>query len=368
MAELWQLSATEAARGLRDGKYAAARLMEACLDRIRERERTVRAFAFFDPAAAMQAAQEADRRGPTGRLHGLALGVKDVLNTAGMPTGYGSPIWSGYRPRADASAVALARAAGALVIGKTVTTEFASSYPGPTTNPANPRHTPGGSSSGSGARLPMVSVPLRFRLQTAGSVIRPAAFCGVVGYKPSFGTIHRAGMKVMSELLDTIGVIARTVPDCALLVGAIADVDLGNPEVKPGRAPRLAVCLGPFAELAAPETLALLERASAAAAHAGASVELVQLSSEVKAAAAAHAVVMYGETAQALAWERAEMRHLLSPALREKTEWAMALPRGSLAAARATFAPALAAYLGDMEGFTLSSPQARPVKPPRGWN
>jgi amidase len=166
MADQRRITATEAGRRLRDGRLTAATLMAGYLDRIAEGETMVHAFAFLDPAAAMQAAEQADRRSPTGVLHGLPIGVKDVLDAAGVPTAYGSPIW----PRADAAAVALARAAGALILGKTATTEFAGSHPGPTTNPANPAHTPGGSSSGSAAAVADGFCPLAFGTQTAGSV------------------------------------------------------------------------------------------------------------------------------------------------------------------------------------------------------
>ena len=200
------LTATEAAQLIRDGKLSPAELMEACLARIAEREPVVRAFAWFDPAVARQAAAGAS----PGSLHGLPVGVKDVLDTSDMPSEYGSPIWSGWRPRADASAVAWTRQAGGVVIGKTVTTEFATRKPGPTGNPHNPAHTPGGSSSGSAAGVAAGFFPLAYGTQTAGSVIRPAAYCGVVGYKPTFGMINRFGMKLMSESLDTVGVMART--------------------------------------------------------------------------------------------------------------------------------------------------------------
>ncbi len=160
------------------------------------------------------------RRCPPGSAARAAAGVKDVLDTADMPSAYGSPIWHGWRPRADAAAVAWARAAGATVIGKTVTTEFATRKPGPTTNPHRLTHTPGGSSSGSAAGVADGFFPLAYGTQTAGSVIRPAAYCGVVGYKPSFGMISRFGMKVMAGSLDTVGVMARSVADCALLAGS----------------------------------------------------------------------------------------------------------------------------------------------------
>ncbi len=190
-----RLTATEAARLIREGKLSATDLMEACLARIAAREPEVRAFAWHDAEAARRCAASA-RPGP---LHGLPIGVKDVLDTADMPSEYGSPIWRGWRPKADAAAVAWARAAGGVAMGKTVTTEFATRKPGPTGNPHNLQHTPGGSSSGSAAGVADCFFPLAYGTQTAGSVIRPAAYCGVVGYKPSFGMINRFGMKLMAE-------------------------------------------------------------------------------------------------------------------------------------------------------------------------
>ena len=192
--DLADLTATAARARIEAGQLSPAELMEACLARIAEREPTVRAMAYLDPAVAKHAATAA-RSGP---LHGLPLGVKDVLDTADMPTGYNSPIWHGHRPRADASAVATARRFGAAVLGKTVTTEFATRHPGPTTNPHNAGHTPGGSSSGSAAGVAAGYFPFAYGTQTAGSVIRPAAYCGVVGYKPSYGMIDRHGMKLMA--------------------------------------------------------------------------------------------------------------------------------------------------------------------------
>src|ERR1700733_4002348 len=188
-----RLTATEVMRLMQDGRLRAEELMEACLDRIAAREGVVRAFAWFEADAAMRAAASA-RPGP---LHGVPIGVKDVIDTADMPTEHGSTIWRGWRPRADAASIAWAKAMGDVILGKTVTTEFATRQPGPTANPHRLSHTPGRSSSGSAAAVADCFVPLAFGTQTGGSVIRPAAYCGVVGFKPSFGLINRAGMKIM---------------------------------------------------------------------------------------------------------------------------------------------------------------------------
>src|SRR6516164_9280193 len=183
MTELLQLSAREAAQGIAEGKLTSQELVGACLERIAARETAVGAWAFLDPDQALAEARARDQAKPVGPLHGVPIGVKDVMDTHDMPTGYGSPIYAANRPAADAACVALARAAGAVALGKTVSTEFATFHPGKTTNPHNPAHTPGGSSSGSAAAVADRMVPLAFGTQTAGSVIRPAAFCGIVGYK-----------------------------------------------------------------------------------------------------------------------------------------------------------------------------------------
>ena len=266
--DLTRLTAKAAVGLIHDGRLNPQDLMDAYLDRIASREPGVRAFVYFDPDQ-VRAATAAVRPGP---LQGIPIGVKDVLDTADMPSQYGSPIWAGWQPKADSAPVAWARAAGAVVMGKTVTTEFATRKPGPTMNPANPAHTPGGSSSGSAAGVGAGLFPLAYGTQTAGSVIRPAAFCGVVGYKPTYGMISRIGMKIMSDSLDTVGVIARTVADCALFAGAVSGRDLGDPDAKPGRAPRIGICRSPTWDAAAPETQALLDRVANALGRAGATV------------------------------------------------------------------------------------------------
>ncbi|MDO9708323.1 amidase [Paracraurococcus lichenis] len=370
MTELADLPATDAARRLREGSLSAAALTEALLDRIAAREPTLRTFAWFDPAlarrqaAALDAARAAGRA--TGPLHGLALGVKDVLDTADQPSQYGSPIWAGHRPRADAACVALARRAGAVILGKTVTTEFATRHPGPTANPANPGHTPGGSSSGSAAGAAAGFFQAGFGTQTAGSIIRPAAFCGAVGFKPSYGTLHRAGMKVMSESLDTIGLITRTVADAAFVMAGLTGGDFGRPEARPDRAPRLALCWGPTAELAAPETRALLERVAAAAARAGARVEALEMPPAVAAGLAAHPTVMNGESAEALAWELDNAMALLSPVLREAMARGRAAGPAGVAAGRAAFAAARAAFADVVAPYDAILTPAAPGEAPEG--
>ncbi len=325
------LTATAAARAISAGTLQPAELMEACLDRIAAREPIVQAMAYLDPAQARAAVPQ------LGPLHGLPVGVKDVIDTVDMPSEYNSAIWHGHRPRADAACVAWAKAAGAVMLGKTVTTEFATRKPGPTTNPHDPARTPGGSSSGSAAGVAAGFFPLAFGTQTAGSVIRPAAFCGVVGYKPTFGLVNRMGMKLMSDSLDTVGVMARSVADCALFVGALSGRDLGDPDVRPAAAPRIGLCRTPVWDRVGPGTPELFERVAQQLTRAGATLRPFDLPAEFDALEAAHAVLMNNESGRALGWEMNTAREQISPALRERLEWGLAQPEAALVESQALF-------------------------------
>lgn len=350
------LTATAAAAAIAAGRLAPQALREACLARIDARERVVRAFTVLDRRAAPLAG---------GPLHGLPIGVKDVLDTADLPTEYNSPIWAGYRPHADAAAVAWARAAGAVVLGKTVTTEFATRHPGPTTNPNDPTRTPGGSSSGSAAAVAAGFVPLAYGTQTAGSVIRPAAFCGVVGYKPSFGLINRHGMKLMAESLDTVGVIARSVADCALLAAVVSGTGLGDPDagIDP---PRIGLCWTPMRPRAAPETESLMERAAVALGRAGARVCARELPAGFDDIEEVHRLVMNAESARAMGWEMTRRRGQLSPGLRETLDWALTQSGEAVAAARGRMRAMQSAVPSLMEGLDVLLTPAAPGEAPSG--
>jgi Asp-tRNA(Asn)/Glu-tRNA(Gln) amidotransferase A subunit family amidase len=360
--ELWELTATEAARRIHAGTLQAESLMEACLARIAEHEPVVQAFAWFDAAAARRAAAAA----PAGPLQGLPLGVKDVLDTADMPSEYGSPIWAGWRPCADAASVAWARAAGAVAVGKTVTTEFATRKPGATTNPANPAHTPGGSSSGSAAGVAAGFFPFAYGTQTAGSVIRPAAFCGVVGYKPSFGLISRIGMKIMSDSLDTVGVLARSVADCALLAGTVSGCDLGDPDTRLSAPPRIGICRSPSWDLAAPETQTLIERAASALSRAGAAVADRELPLGFSALVQAHPIVMNSESGRALGWELANARDGISPGLLERLEFGLARNAAERTAAHDIFERTQREFPTALTGLDVLVTPAAPGEAPAG--
>jgi amidase len=312
MGALNRLSATAMARQLAAREITAASLLRDCLERVAEREPTVHAWTFIDGDAAMERARMLDSQAAAGLLHGLPIAVKDLIDTVDMPTCYGSPIYANHRPAADAACVALARAAGAVVLGKTVTTEFATFHPGPTCNPRNPAHTPGGSSSGSAAAVADWMVPLAFGTQTAGSIIRPAAYCGVVGYKPTYGTINRVGAKLISDTLDTLGALARSVPDAALFVAALSGRRELMIERSMADAPRVGMCRTYEWDRAQPETIAAFEEAGARLRTAGARVRDVTLPPPFAGLADAQIVVMVSEVARSLSYEWLERRESLS--------------------------------------------------------
>ena len=242
------LSATEAVAEMARGAISAEEYTRACLARILAVEGDVKAFAHLDPAHALAQARRCDEWRQTGRtlgaLHGVPVGIKDIFDTADYPTECGSPLMAGRRPQRDAAAVARLRAAGAVIIGKTVTTEFAYYHPGPTRNPHDPTRTPGGSSSGSAAAVGAAMVPLAIGSQTNGSVIRPASYCGVYGAKPSHGTISRRGVLTLSRTLDHVGVFAGSLADAALILGVLAGHDPDDDDTRAVPAPAFVETAG----------------------------------------------------------------------------------------------------------------------------
>ena len=304
MGALNTLSAVEAARQIAAGKITCEALVRDCLERIDARESEVRAWEYLDREAALEQARAADTGSSRGLLHGLPIGIKDLIDTVDMPAAYGSPIYAGHRPAWDASCVALTRNAGGIVIGKTVTTEFAAMHPGKTRNPHNLAHTPGGSSSGSAAAVADYMVPLAFGTQTAGSVIRPAAFCGIVGYKPSFGMISRVGVKALSDTLDTIGTMARTVPDAALFAAALTGRRDLLVEEPPSAKPRVGICHTFEWKHAQSETVAAFENIATKLGAAGVKFWEVKLPPTYANLTNAQIDIMLVEQALSLAHER----------------------------------------------------------------
>ncbi len=322
-----QLSATEAARRIAERAITSEELVRACLNRIEAREPTVRAWASIDPKAAIRQAKERDKGPVLGPLHGVPVAVKDVLDTYDLRTEMGSPIYKGHRPTADAACVALLRAAGAVILGKTVTAEFAGSAPGPTPNPHNPKHTPGGSSSGSAAAVADAMVPVALGTQTGGSVVRPASFCGIIGFKPTFGTANRAGLKFAAENLDTIGLMARSLDDIALvhsvLVGASTDAIEGSSLIP---APRLGLCRTHLWSKASTETRAAVETAAARLLEAGIVVEDVALAEDFGGLSEASEIISNVERARAMAHEWQHHRKRISPQLSRRTTAGLETP------------------------------------------
>jgi Asp-tRNA(Asn)/Glu-tRNA(Gln) amidotransferase A subunit family amidase len=300
---LHQLTATEIVQAIGSGRASAEAVARACLERIADREPHVQAWQFLDRELVLNQARVLDRSGARGALHGVPVGFKDIIDTADMPTEYGSPIYEGHRPAADAACVALTRRAGGLVMGKTVTTEFANVYPGKTRNPFDPQRTPGGSSSGSGAAVGDFMVPLAVGTQTTGSTIRPAAFCGCVGYRPTWGDLRMTGVKEAAGSLDTLGLLARSVEDIALY----RDVLLGaTPEPLPeasGQTWRIGFCRTHVWEKCEPATKQGLEELAARLARLRAKVSEVTLPPDYTRIPDAHLAISSFEFSRNFAWE-----------------------------------------------------------------
>jgi len=309
-----RLSACDAARLLARRELSAQELLRACLARIAERDGEVRAFVSLDAENALAQARTLDAGPVRGPLHGLPLGVKDIFDTFDLPTECGTPIYAGHRPRSDAAAVALCRAAGALVIAKTVTTELANMTAGPTRNPHHLGHTPGGSSSGSAAAVADFMLPLALGTQTAGSIIRPAACCGIVGFKPSFGRVPRAGVKQNADSMDTVGGFGRMVADAALL-GAVLTGDARLADQPPPETVRIGLVQGPDWAEAEPDVVAAWDHAVRVLGPTAQHCADAPLPRDFVDVAAVQAAIQAHETAGALADEHRRHRAQLSPAL-----------------------------------------------------
>lgn len=314
MNDLTALGAAAAARRIAEGALTSEALLRALLDRIAARESEVRAWAHLDAERALAEARARDAERPRGPLHGVPVGVKDVIDAAGQPTECNSPIYRGHVAAQDAACVQRLREGGAVIMGKTVTTEFAFMRPGPTTHPRDRARTPGGSSSGSAAAVADRMVPVALGTQTGGSTIRPAAFCGVVGYKPGFGRFDLHGVKLLAPSLDTIGVMTRSVEDVALVSAVMAGTTPSA--VEPIDTPRFATLL-PYREQAEPQTLAVFEQTMRLAAKRGAAVRALEPPPDFAGLNDAHRVIMAEQTARAFAREWAQHRDALSPELRD---------------------------------------------------
>ena len=297
-----ELTATEIAAATSAGKTTCEAVTRACIERIEARDADVQAWQYFKPEQALEAARALDRSGRKGALLGVPFNVKDIIETHDMPTEYGSPIYKGFRARADASCVALSRKAGAVLLGKAVTTEFANFHPSRTHNPLDLARTPGGSSAGSAAAVADFMVALSVGSQTSGSTVRPASFCGVYGYRPTLGDLRCAGMMEAAASLDTVGLIARSIEDIALY----RDVLLGEapvPVADNAAAPRIGFCRTHLWSLLEPTTQRLFEDAAQTLARAGAKVTDLTLPPEFDGIPDAHRLISGFEFARNLAWE-----------------------------------------------------------------
>ncbi len=366
MADLTRLSLRELAAAVSRRELSAEAVTRAHAERIAALEPQVQAWAHHDPEAALAQARALDRAGAAGPLLGVPVGVKDLIDTADMPTAYGSPIYARHRPALDAACVAACRAAGAVILGKTVTTEFATFQPGPTRNPrasvASP-HTPGGSSSGSAAAVAAGMVPVAFGTQTAGSIVRPASFCGVVGYKPTHGTLSLAGVKPLAPSLDTLGVLARTVDDAAYFVGVLArqELALAGPD-----ALRVGLCQTPHWHRAAPQARQAVLEASRLLERGGARLAELAWPAEWDGLTQAQVDIMGHEALAAFAPERRQHAAQFSPGFADFLAAAQRLDGARVAAAYALADRArcaLAAVLADVD--VLLAPSA-PGEAPAG--
>ena len=347
------------AEAIRTGKLRSVDLVEACLERIARREHQVHAWTWLDPSAALASARQRDRQPPDGPLHGVPIAVKDIIDTVDMPTAYGSPIYRGKQPNWDASCVALARRAGAVILGKTVSTELAYFAPGPTANPRNLQHTPGGSSSGSAAAVADGMVPAGFGTQTAASVTRPASYCGVVGYKASHGGFNLAGIKPFAPSFDSLGTLTRQVVDAQWLRWALLGEHRSAESGIWAGKPRIGVCHTPWWDNADADCQQAIASAAQALAAAGATLADVTLPAHFDQLAAHHKAIMAYEAAQSLAFEYDRHHAQLSAQLRQLIDDGLAISRAQYVETQRLAVLARAEFAQWMQGWdALLAPSA----------
>ncbi len=312
---LHEFTATEIVAAINAGSTNCEAIARACLERIAAREPQVQAWQYLDPEQGLAQARALDKSGRRGPLIGVPFGVKDIIDTCDMPTEYGTPIYRGYRPRYDAACVALGRKAGGIPFGKTVTTEFANIHPGKTRNPLDTTRTPGGSSSGSAAAVADCMVPLALGTQTTGSTTRPASFCGVFGYRPTWGTLRSSRVMESSGSLDTLGLLARSIEDIALYRDVLLGVE-PEPIAENMPAPRIGFCRTHVWPRLETTTQNLLEDAAQRLARAGAVVEDATLPVDFEGLEAAHRTIAGFEFARNFTWEIENHWEMLSELLR----------------------------------------------------
>jgi Asp-tRNA(Asn)/Glu-tRNA(Gln) amidotransferase A subunit family amidase len=315
-----ELSAAEIAQKIAAGETTCEAVVRDCVARITARDDVVKAWVNFDQELALSQARALDRGPCRGPLHGVPIGVKDIIDTFDMPTELGSPIYRGHRPPADAACVALLRRAGAVILGKTATCEFAGMAPAETTNPHNCAHTPGGSSSGSAAAVADHMVPAALGTQTGGSVLRPSSYCGIFGYKPTYNSFNKAGVKPAAESIDTIGWLAGSIEDIELL-SAVLRMQAPEPPREFGSAPRVGLCRTELWDTVLSESKAAVEGAAAALVKAGATVREIKLPDAFTGLrTVARETINFYERAACMAYEWDHHREKLSPQMRRYVE------------------------------------------------
>jgi Asp-tRNA(Asn)/Glu-tRNA(Gln) amidotransferase A subunit family amidase len=368
------LSALDLARRIEAGELTPRAVFARCVEAIAARDKDIGAFVVYLDVweRAVSALEDPGLTAPalggpltSSRLRGLPVAFKDIFATADLPTQYGSPIYAGFRPRADAAAVALTRRAGGIVIGKTVTTEMASMVPAGTRNPHNLAHTPGGSSSGSAAAVAAGMVPLAFGTQTAGSVIRPAAFCGTAGYKPSYRLIPLVGVKDVAWHLDTAGLFGAGVADVAFAAAEILQRELRVDRAAPA-APRIALARSQLWPQATPAMQTALETAARIAEAAGAKVTDVTLPEILEDGYAAQFIIQDYETSRSLAFEYDRHRDLIGQQLRAQVERGAAISADTYDAARRSASRARQVFAETMAGYDVMLTPSAPGAAPRG--
>jgi Asp-tRNA(Asn)/Glu-tRNA(Gln) amidotransferase A subunit family amidase len=317
MTEAHELTATEGLKAMEAGNLTAEGWLASCFERIDARDDAVLAWEYLDRAGALKRAQAVDKAGSGGLAAGMPFGVKDIIDTADMPTSYGTPIHVGHRPGRDAGCVAITRGAGAVLLGKTVSTEFGHKFPGKTRNPFNPAHTPGGSSSGSAAAVGDKMIPVAYGTQTTGSVIRPAAFCGTVGYKPTYGDFNNNGVMANTPTIDTLGMMVRSVEDLALMRSVLMEEPLVALKAPAIGDLRVGFYRSPFWDQADADMQAHMECAAKKLSELGATVSDMALPGIDADFEHLHGLISGFEFCRTVSWERFNRLDELSAALRE---------------------------------------------------
>ena len=368
MGTLSELTGLEAAAKIAAREISSVELVQDCLDRISSREDDVGAWQYLDPEFAIREARRADELEPIGPFHGVPFGVKDVIDTGEMPTTYGSEIFAGHQPKVDAACVSAMRELGAVLLGKTVTTEFAVYQWNKTRNPHDIRHTPGGSSSGSAAAVGDNMVPIAFGNQTAGSLIRPASFCGVHAFKPTHGTVDLRGIFEMVPRFDTLGYMARSVDDLGAFYAIVSKDKLMPHAVEEfDRSPRIGICHTHFWDEAQPETVKAVESAASKFADYGCDVDKCTLPDDFKNLAKIHSTILNAILARSMSSIRQNNESLISEQLLTLLDNGLSTPAEELVEAFSHADKCMKEFPSITAEFDVLLTASAPGEAPEGW-